>query len=43
MEVRGGDKPEDYVPALLNLGEYIVPGDIRACGHFGADCDCGDE
>lgn len=39
VEVRGGDRPEDYVPLFLNPGEHYVQG----CGHLGADCDCGAE
>ena len=44
VETRGGDHLSDAIPALLHPGEFILPhGDVRSCGHLGADCDCGDE
>jgi hypothetical protein len=44
VEQRGGDSPSDYIPAVLQPGDFIVPRSaVPGCGHLGADCDCGAE
>lgn len=38
LEIRGGDRDEDFIPAFLQPGEYILP----AAPAAGGDCGCGD-